>query len=298
MNLSVLYRGPLSSCNYGCQYCPFAKRTETKAQLLRDRQGLSQFVEWLGRQPACRWRVLFTPWGEALTRPWYRRAVAELTRMPHVESVAVQTNLSCGLRWMSDCRLERLAVWATYHPSQTARQSFLDKIERLRTLGVRVSAGMVGLPEFLEEIQTMRRLLPRDVYLWINAQQPRPRPYTAEEGIAFKRIDPRFDLTSRRLPSLGMDCRTGEVAFTVDGAGDMRRCHFVEEVIGNIHDPRWEQALRPRRCPKRFCDCFLGKAQLRANSLAHFFGDSLLERLPPEPVSAAGERQMRQASAD
>ena len=26
MNLSILYRGPLSSCNYACGYCPFAKR--------------------------------------------------------------------------------------------------------------------------------------------------------------------------------------------------------------------------------------------------------------------------------
>ena len=30
MNLSILYRGPLSSCNYGCEYCPFAKHRETR----------------------------------------------------------------------------------------------------------------------------------------------------------------------------------------------------------------------------------------------------------------------------
>ncbi|MEN8446791.1 MAG: radical SAM protein, partial [Cyanobacteria bacterium J06555_13] len=29
MNLSILYRGPLLSCNYGCEYCPFAKRQQT-----------------------------------------------------------------------------------------------------------------------------------------------------------------------------------------------------------------------------------------------------------------------------
>ena len=26
---NILYRGPLSSCNYGCEYCPFAKHAES-----------------------------------------------------------------------------------------------------------------------------------------------------------------------------------------------------------------------------------------------------------------------------
>ena len=35
--LRILYRGPLSSCNYGCPYCPFAKHHETAAELKVDR---------------------------------------------------------------------------------------------------------------------------------------------------------------------------------------------------------------------------------------------------------------------
>ena len=40
MKLSILYRGPLSSCNYGCEYCPFAKHTETQAEHDADRAAL------------------------------------------------------------------------------------------------------------------------------------------------------------------------------------------------------------------------------------------------------------------
>jgi hypothetical protein len=40
MKLSILYRGPLSSCNYGCDYCPFAKRVETSAEREADRRAL------------------------------------------------------------------------------------------------------------------------------------------------------------------------------------------------------------------------------------------------------------------
>jgi len=48
MNLSILYRGPLSSCNYACGYCPFAKRTETPTELAHDRACLERFVAWVG----------------------------------------------------------------------------------------------------------------------------------------------------------------------------------------------------------------------------------------------------------
>ena len=43
MNLSILYRGPLSSCNYGCTYCPFAKHAETAAEHEVDQRALEHF---------------------------------------------------------------------------------------------------------------------------------------------------------------------------------------------------------------------------------------------------------------
>ena len=52
MNLSILYRGPLSSCNYACGYCPFAKRTETPGELAHDRACLDRFVGWVGGERA------------------------------------------------------------------------------------------------------------------------------------------------------------------------------------------------------------------------------------------------------
>jgi hypothetical protein len=45
LNLSILYRGPLSSCNYACAYCPFAKRRESSAELTRDRAALARFLD-------------------------------------------------------------------------------------------------------------------------------------------------------------------------------------------------------------------------------------------------------------
>ena len=76
MKLSILYRGPLSSCNYGCEYCPFAKHHETAAELARDRRALERFIDWVAaRAHGDRIAILFTPWGEALVRRWYRDAL-------------------------------------------------------------------------------------------------------------------------------------------------------------------------------------------------------------------------------
>jgi len=235
MELSILYRGPLSSCNYSCSYCPFAKRIDTREQLNRDRAALKRFTNWLQSSTDHRWRVLFTPWGEALVRSWYREAIAELTQFPNLDSVAIQTNLSGGMKWLTKCRADRLNLWATYHPSEVSLEQFVRKVNHIQSCGIGISVGVVGVAAALDDIEFLRRSLPTDVYLWVNAQQPRPRPYTEAELARFSAIDPLFSFTERRLSSLGKPCRTGEVTFTVDGKGEMRRCHFVDEVIGNLY---------------------------------------------------------------
>ncbi|GAA2645559.1 hypothetical protein GCM10009864_04710 [Streptomyces lunalinharesii] len=52
-------------------------------------------MAWAAQQTDDRLSVLFTPWGEGLVRSWYRRALVELSRLPHVRRVAIQTNLGC-----------------------------------------------------------------------------------------------------------------------------------------------------------------------------------------------------------
>ncbi|MFN0052798.1 MAG: STM4011 family radical SAM protein [Planctomycetales bacterium] len=262
MKLTVMYRGPLSSCNYACGYCPFSKRQESPEQRRRDQLALRRFMAWISRQTDIQWQVLFTPWGEALTRRWYRQAIVELSHLPHVEQVAVQTNLSCRLDWLRECRASRVALWGAYHPTECRVSAFVRKVVTAVETGALVTAGAVGIPEHRPAIERLHAQLPSQVKRWINAQQPRPRPYSHEELAFFRAIDPQFDLTLHRQASLGRFCLAGETVFTVDGAGEMRRCHFVSEVIGNIASDSWRSVLQPRPCPRRSCHCYLGLAQL------------------------------------
>src|SRR6185503_13782474 len=147
---TILYRGPLESCNYDCPYCPFAKRRDGPERLRADRAALDRFTEWVKDNPdGDRISVLFTPWGEGLTRPWYRRALVELSHLSHVDKVAIQTNLAVRPAFLAEADRGRVALWTTYHPGQVSRERFLGRCADLDALGVRYSVGVVGLPEHM-----------------------------------------------------------------------------------------------------------------------------------------------------
>jgi MoaA/NifB/PqqE/SkfB family radical SAM enzyme len=279
MKLSILYRGPLSSCNYACDYCPFAKRKESRAQLELDRHALERFVSWAAASPH-QLSVLFTPWGEALVRPWYRDAIVQLSHFPNIDRVAAQTNLSCRVDWLAEANVEKVALWTTFHPTQVSLAHFDRRCEKLRVLGVRHSVGVVGLREHFEAIRSLRETLPPETYLWINAFKRQRDYYTPADETWLSGIDPLFPFNATAHPSRDRACRTGQNVFSIDGDGVMRRCHFVATPIGNIYEDDWERALMPRACPNEMCGCHIGYVHMESLGLDGVFGDGILERIP------------------
>jgi MoaA/NifB/PqqE/SkfB family radical SAM enzyme len=290
-HLTILYRGPLASCDYDCPYCPFAKRRDTPEQLRADRAALERFTGWVrDRQHAV--SVLFTPWGEGLVRSWYRRALVELSHLPQVERVVIQTNLSHRVDWTAEADLSRLALWTTYHPGQVPYERFLGKCRDLAARGVRFSVGVVGQPEHLDAARRLRADLPDEVYLWVNAAEG--RAYTDVEAADWTALDPLFAHSREPHASKGLPCRTGETVISVDGEGTVRRCHFIPAVLGNLYDGSYRSALRPRPCPADICDCHIGYVHLEPLGLYDVFAGGILERIPhvssapARPAGAAG----------
>ncbi|MFF9098202.1 STM4011 family radical SAM protein [Streptomyces sp. NPDC014802] len=286
MDLTLLYRGPLASCDYDCPYCPFAKRRDSPGQLRADRACLERFAAWAAGQRGDRLSVLFTPWGEALVRSWYRRALTELSHLPHIRRVAIQTNLSCRTDWLADADLDTLALWCTYHPGQKPYDRFLTKCHDLAARGVRFSVGIVGLPGHLEAARRLRADLPPHVYLWVNAAEG--HLYDDAEADRWTALDPLFPYSRHPHPSAGLPCRTGESVVSVDGDGTVRRCHFVPAELGNLYDGSWRAALRPRPCPLAVCDCHIGYVHLETLPLYDVFAGGVLERIPARLPSGTG----------
>lgn len=279
MNLSVLYRGALSSCNYGCDYCPFAKHVESREEHEHDNIALMRFVDRVTELSGHQFEIFFTPWGEALIHKRYQNAVARLSRAAHVGKVAIQTNLSCDLKWLDDCNKSKVGLWCTYHPTEIARAKFLDKCHELVERDVRFSVGVVGLKEHFAEIVFLRNELPESVYMWINAFKRTAQYYESSDLRLLESIDPLFSINNQYHSSLGRDCRCGSSVFSVDQNGDMRRCHFIKDVIGNFYD-EFESELVASPCTNQVCGCHIGYVHMNDLKLYEVFGNGVLERIP------------------
>lgn len=284
MKLRLLYRGTLSSCNFACDYCPFAKRRDTAETLAKDAASLERFCDWIAGAREDRLEVLFTPWGEALIRRPYQRALVRLSQLLHVDRVAIQTNLSGSTHFLEDCDLRTLALWVTYHPTQVALDDFAEKVRALHALGVRMSVGIVAVAGAEAHARALRDALPASLYVWVNAAKRVHGPYRDAELRHYEAIDPLFAINTAPHPSLGRICRTGEDTIAVDGDGQVRRCHFVDTVIGNLYEGDIRDQLRPRPCPNTTCGCHIGYVHLESLGLRETYGAGLLERIPEAPI--------------
>ncbi|MEO3784469.1 STM4011 family radical SAM protein [Actinocorallia sp. B10E7] len=275
--LTLLYRGPLASCDYDCPYCPFAKRRDNPEQLRADRAALERFTSWVAAQER-EISVLFTPWGEGLVRSWYREALVELSRMPQVRKAAIQTNLSGRTAWTERADLAKLALWTTFHPGQVTHERFLARSRELAERGVRHSVGIVGLPEHLPHARRLREELSSSVYLWVNAAEG--RVYTDAEAAEWAALDPLFSYSRHPHRTLGLPCRTGHDVVSVDGDGTVTRCHFAKTPLGNLYDGTFRPAPEPPACPNAWCDCHIGYVHFEPLRLYDVFADGVLERIP------------------
>jgi len=287
-DLHLNFRGPLSSCNYDCDYCPFAKHVSSREELAADRLALARFVDWCERHDQRRLSILFTPWGEGLIRRWYRDALLRLAALPHVVAVAIQTNLSTRLDWLDaldalpDHARATLGLWTTYHPTQVALEPFLERSAELERRGVTHSVGVVGLREHFAAITELRERLPESVYLWINAYKSAgPGYYTPDEHAWLSAIDPMFEHNAVRHRSLGQACAAGASSLLVRGDGSLTRCHFVDAVIGNLYVDDLDRVLGPAPCPQSQCGCFIGYVHLEGLGLRERFGAGLAARALP-----------------
>lgn len=279
MTRTVFWRGPLDSCNYDCAYCPFAKRPARRGMLARDRAALARFLSWVAAydRPI---EIMFTPYGEALIWPWYQEALIQLSWLPQVVQVAIQSNGSGALDRLGEANLEKLALWLSWHPSEISAADFVHRVLTLRGRGIRLSVGAVAVPAHLDGVEALRAALPAEVPLWINAQKPGPKPGAAELE-RWLRLDPDFLMDLRPHKSRGRACVTGETTVSVDGDGTVRRCHFVPEILGNLYQTPLDSMLEPRPCPKLRCDCYIGYSRMPELGLSQRYGRGLLARMRP-----------------
>ncbi len=288
----ILYRGSLKSCNYRCSYCPFSKHPMSERELRKDREQWEAFVQ--GYQEKAEGLMLgalmVVPYGEAMIHPWYPVGLAHISRLLETDAVGAQTNLSFSVKEFLTCyqkaggEVSKLRFWATYHPEMAEVEEFAEKCRELRSAGVSICAGCVGVPENQEILKELRRKLPKDVYLWINKMDGLRRAYTKEEIEVFLSIDPYFKEELALMPADASMCQG---RLFVEGDGRMRICN-----IGMVLEKRWEELGREidgvttaenfpePKCGRKYCTCYLAYAGRKDFREKGLFGIYPLFRIP------------------
>jgi len=257
--------------------------------LNEDKYQLERFVTWIsGRDfKDNSVAIMFIPWGEALIHSWYQKALSELSHLRIVDKVVIQTNLSCSLQWLDKLDPEKIALWTTYHPSQVGIEEFISKVGYLREKGINFSVGCVGKKEFKNYILALKNRLsdPKlgKVYTWVNAFKNEGNDYyTSEDVEFFNSIDKYFNINLNNYNSFGKECRAGKSVFFIEGNGDIRRCNFDDNILGNIYKNDLDQLVCDSKCRQRVCDCYIGYINLVGLNLNAIYGGRILERVPME----------------
>lgn len=281
----ILYRGSLKSCNYKCGYCPFSKHRISGRELEKDKTQWFRFVESIG--DCFRGNTVFgkgfqerdleksfggvmvVPYGEALIHSWYWEGLARLSALDGIHVAGAQTNLSfseqksLAVFLQNNGKPEKLRLWATFHPEMVSVKEFAEKCKRLKSLGISLCAGAVGVPEMAEQLLTLRSLLPDDIYLWINKMDGLGREYTQEEQKKFLEIDPYFWRELEVVLAEGKWCR--ERLF-VEADGSIRICNISRKTGMNWYDSgesfrEWlswrEEKNHTEPCGRKICSCYL-----------------------------------------
>jgi MoaA/NifB/PqqE/SkfB family radical SAM enzyme len=287
MTLLVLFRTRLEWCNYTCHYCPW-NATHNTVEPDTFREDARRVHRIVGRVAELLRPVEFfiTPKAEYLVLPYWREAVGRLLALPQVKRVTVQTNLSFDVTTFLD-RIDsaKLALWTTYHPCEVndhGLAALQAKWQLLLDRGVPFSVGIVGTKENIAQAERLRDWLDRRVYVWVNAYKREKDYYTLKDRQKLRAIDPYFDHNDQHYPSLGRPCTAGQRAVYLDDEGDLRRCFFVGDVIGNLFRDGWTTLPAPLTCPVRTCHCYVGQMHIVDLDFRAIYGTYLAARIPRE----------------
>ena len=281
---TILYRGSLKSCNYHCSYCPFSKHKISDRELEKDRACWTAFCESVKKRVTAFsiGAVFVTPYGEALIHRWYWEGLACLSRLDGIDKVGVQTNASFAvenfLKIFTDLggKVDKLCIWATFHPEMTDIDSFILQCNRLLEKGVHLSVGAVGVPENIEIIKKLRDKLPKNIYLWMNKMDGLKRKYTIDELNTFIKIDPLFINELNYAKALASMCKN---RCFVEADGQIHSCNISNIKPVNWYEGTKEDIFNPLCCNKR-CSCYLAYSGRTDFYSKNFFGKYPIFRIP------------------
>jgi len=281
---NIYFRGFLSSCNYSCSYCCFAKRKPTEIEISKDKECLRKFCNFIdATEFKNEVSIFLTPYGEGLIHDHYVEALGKLASNPKCKYISCQTNLSFNeYQFLERLKalnvdLSKVKLWASCHPEMISIDEFVNKVKLLKT-DIDLCVGIVALPDDLEYVFQLRKQLPKDVYMWINAKEREERRYTQSQIKSLIEVDPLFYNELQRNRVQNNCCNAGTDSVFIRANGDAYPCHLNKNRLFNIYTN--QNLAEPFKCDRKFCDCYLSYSHRVDLNIERYFGDYTPIRLP------------------
>lgn len=272
----IYYRGWIDFCNFACSYCPFAKHPPSPKMMALEEKTLQNLQSLIQSTPGEVF-VMMTPYGEGMVHSFYQQAVADLLSSDKVAGLGVQTNFSWNVEeFLSRAKkgLEKLRIWATYHPEFSSVEHFAQKINKASERFA-ISAGIVATTENQKEIQNLRSALNPDVYLWLNAMDRQKHRFDENRIEELLRIDPMF---SYEFAAYRDERSKNDADFAI--CCSYENCYVEKNKASNRCFFKSKQAIASDCHNHRLCDCYLGYSNFKPYKMVNFFGEGLPFRVP------------------
>lgn len=281
MRYTLVYRCNIKYCNYTCSYCPFSKYTLNENNIEKDKKMFKKFIAFL-KSSEDNFKILIAPKGEVLGLDYYKNNLTELSNLPNIDELVIQTNLSGDLNWLKNVDRNNLKLWVTYHPHQVKLEKFLLQIEKLINLNVKFSVGTVGIKENINKICALKDKLlniDKSIYLWINAYKDIKDYYSNEDINKLLEIDEYFNINNKNYICDYENCNAGKNVFWIEGNGIIHKCYRNNNPLGSLYKDKLNSLRDIPMKKNEICKCYTGYIHLQNLCLDLVYKESLLARI-------------------
>lgn len=259
-------------CNYACGYCTQKHRRKAKWR--------GHPAHWADNAPPEKWLAAFDhhfstyrallqiTGGEVmLDKPNMKTLLAGLNERDYIKRIKIDTNATWRVAPYEGL-LEKVVIMATYHPTQTTREAFLQSVKEYHAHGIPFAfVNFVMADGTADEFKAIHEALaPLGIVVQPNPLWYKPLfKYHPPERAILEEYLPRQDLLFRSMMvnPQGKPCLFPAIAYEIFPSGELRiACQHNSSnksfpaAKGNLFQDTIPKAeFKYRRCPVGHCNC-------------------------------------------
>jgi MoaA/NifB/PqqE/SkfB family radical SAM enzyme len=249
--ITIISPAPARTCNYRCAYCyhhdhGFTKNTDATGQWAHSILTAAERIP----RPI---RFSAGAMGEPLFIKEWRETAIKLMQYDNVISLALVSNLSQPTEPFFDhVDPKRVGLMASLHPSEFKDHDddfvkFLDKLAKLKALGVDLCVNYVLIPDQMDTFLKYRKsIFALGIAMTSNVLRGPykgkfyPDDFTPEQMKTVRNCYDEnsyiFDSQSHYRNPYGLECVSGRKGFYLEFDGGFFNCHFARQRLGSIFD--------------------------------------------------------------